>query len=74
MADPIITNDDFANAIAVQASRAVPIPSIPEMPEVWGPFDGALDVAISGKDNVEDALKSAVEHIDYQIEAFRSGL
>ena len=74
MADPIITNDDFANAIAVQASRAVPIPSIPEMSEVWGPFDGALDVAISGKDNVEDALKSAVEHIDYQIEAFRSGL
>ena len=74
MADPMITNDDFANAIAVQASRAVPIPSIPEMSEVWGPFDGALDVAISGKDNVEDALKSAVEHIDYQIEAFRSGL
>ena len=74
MADPIITNDDFANAIAVQASRAVPIPSIPEMSEVWGPFDGALDVAISGKDNVKDALKSAVEHIDYQIEAFRSGL
>ncbi|MGN1281787.1 MAG: extracellular solute-binding protein [Succinivibrio sp.] len=74
MADPVITNDDMANAIAVQASRAVPIPSIPEMSEVWGPIDGALDVSIEGKEKVKDALKSAVEHIDYQIEAFRSGL
>ncbi|MGN0902088.1 MAG: extracellular solute-binding protein, partial [Succinivibrio sp.] len=38
MADPIITNDEFANAIAVQASRAVPMPSVPEMSEVWGPI------------------------------------
>src|SRR5574344_953830 len=74
MADPVITNDDFANAIAVQASRAVPMPSIPEMSEVWGPIDGALQSAITGNAGVKEALKSATEHINYQIEAFRSGM
>lgn len=74
MADPVITNDEFANAIAVQASRAVPMPSIPEMSEVWGPIDGALQSAVTGADDIKSALKSATEHINYQIEAFRSGM
>ncbi len=74
MADPLITNDEFANAIAVQASRAVPMPSIPEMSEVWGPIDGALEAIITGKTSVKDGLKAATDHINYQIEAFRSGM
>lgn len=74
MADPVITNDEFANAIAVQASRAVPMPSIPEMSEVWGPIDGALQSIISNKISIKDGLNSATDHINYQIEAFRSGM
>ncbi len=74
MADPVITNDETANAVAVQASRAVPIPSIPEMSEVWGPIDQACSEIISGKKSVKDGLKSATEHINYQIEAFRAGM
>ena len=74
MADPLITNDEIANAIAVQASRAVPMPSIPEMSEVWGPIDGALEAIITGKTSVKDGLKAATDHINYQIEAFRSGM
>ncbi|MDD6205466.1 extracellular solute-binding protein [Succinivibrio sp.] len=74
MADPVITNDEFANAIAVQASRAVPMPSVPEMSEVWGPIDAAFDSIITGRQSVKDGLKTATEHINYQIEAFRAGM
>lgn len=74
MADPVITNDETANAIAVQASRAVPIPSIPEMSEVWGPIDSSFSSILAGKQNVKDGLKAATEHINYQIEAFRAGM
>ena len=52
----------------------LPIPSIPEMSEVWGPIDQACSEIISGKKSVKDGLKSATEHINYQIEAFRAGM
>lgn len=74
MSDPIITDDEVANAIAVQASRAVPLPSIPEMSEVWGPIDDAFSKIVTGKENIKDALHSATEHINYQVEAYRSGM
>ena len=73
MSDPIITDDEIANAIAVQASRAVPLPSVPEMVEVWGPIEGAFKSILSGKQSVRDALKSATDHINYQIESYDSG-
>ena len=50
------------------------MPSIPEMSEVWGPIDGALEAIITGKTSVKDGLKAATDHINYQIEAFRSGM
>ncbi len=74
MADPMIINDDFANAIAIQASRAVPIPSIPEMYEVWGPINEAISKVVTDKATVKDALRAAVEHVNYQIETLKSGL
>ena len=73
MVDPVITENEVANAIAVQASRAVPMPSIPEMAEVWDPYDSAIKSAFNGKISVRDALKAAVENINLRIEAFRSG-
>lgn len=74
MIDPLITNNDVANAIAVQASRAVPTPSIPEMSEVWVPVDTSLRSIYENKMSIKDGLKSAVEQVHYQIEAFKSGL
>ena len=74
LADPMIINDDFANAIAIQASRAVPIPSIPEMYEVWGPINEAISKVVTDKATVKDALRAADEHVNYQIETLKSGL
>lgn len=74
MIDPVITENDVANAIAVQASRAIPTPSIPEMAEVWSPMDASLRSIYENNKSVKDSLKSAVEHVHYQIEAFRSGM
>lgn len=72
--DPIIKDDAFASAVATQSQVAVPMPSIPEMAEVWGPIDSALQLSLSGKQDVKDALNDATNQINSQIEAFRSGL
>lgn len=74
MADPIIQDNAIASAIATQASRATPMPSIPEMSEVWGPIDAALQLSVTGKQDVKSALQGATDHIHNQIEAFRSGM
>ena len=74
MADSIIKDNPVAEAIATQASRATPMPSIPEMSEVWGPIDAALQLSVTGKQDVKAALTGATEHIHNQIEAFRSGM
>ncbi len=34
--DPVIKNDQKASAVAIQSARAVAMPGIPEMGEVWG--------------------------------------
>ena len=74
MADSIIQDNAIASAIAIQASRATPMPSIPEMSEVWGPIDAALQLSVTGKQDVKSALQGATDHIHNQIEAFRSGM
>lgn len=74
MNDPKFKENPIASAIAVQASRAEPMPSIPEMSEVWGPIDAALQLIVTDKQDVKSALESATEHINNQIEAFRSGM
>ena len=43
------------------------------MIEVWGPIEGAFKSILSGKQSVRDALKSATDHINYQIESYDSG-
>lgn len=73
MNDPVITENEFANAVAVQAARAVPMPSIPEMSEVWVPINAALQLSVSDKQDPKEALDAAAEQINNQIEAFRSG-
>ena len=47
--DPMIKNDEKASAVAVQAARATAMPGIPEMGEVWGPANAALELSLTGK-------------------------
>ena len=67
-----IQTDPYAAAFAEQALRSYPMPSIPEMSEVWVPMDSSLQLAYNGKMSVKDALDNAVKQIESQIEAFRS--
>ena len=73
MNDPIITDNEFAKAVAIQSTRAEAMPSIPEMSQVWIPIDSALQLVVSGKQDAPSALKGATDQIHNQIEAFRSG-
>ena len=70
--DPIIKNNEIASAFAEQALRSYPMPSIPEMAEVWVPMDSSLQLCLVGKQDVKSALDDAVKLINQQIEAFRS--
>ena len=70
--DPIIANNEIASAFAAQALRSYPMPSIPEMAEIWTPMDSSLQLCLVGKQSVKDALNSAVKLINQQIEAFRA--
>ncbi|MGP4068789.1 extracellular solute-binding protein [Halobacillus sp. B29] len=71
--DPIIADDERANAVAVQSERAIPMPNIPEMSEVWEPMAQALQLIATGKSSPEDALNEATETISKQIELNHSG-
>ena len=72
MNDPIIKDDEKANAVAVQATRASAMPGVPEMQEVWGPANAALELSVSGKQPPKAALDNAVKQIIMQIEAMQA--
>ncbi len=72
MNDPIIKDDEKANAVAVQAARASAMPGVPEMQEVWGPANAALELSVSGKQEPKAALDGAVKQITMQIEAMQA--
>ncbi|SFF67358.1 carbohydrate ABC transporter substrate-binding protein, CUT1 family [Halobacillus alkaliphilus] len=71
--DPIIADDERANAVAVQSERAIPMPNTPEMSEVWEPMAQALQLIATGKSSPEDALNEATDTISKQIELNHSG-
>ena len=56
MHNPLILNDDFASAVAMQAMHAEPTPSIPEMAKIWEPMNNALSEALTTKGSIKDAL------------------
>lgn len=70
--DPLIKNDEKASAVAVQASFANAMPGVPEMQEVWGPANAALELSMTGKQQPEVALKEAVKQIKMQVEAMKA--
>ena len=44
--DPVIKGDEKARAVAIQAGYAVPMPSVPEMQEVWTPSNSQGGIAL----------------------------
>ncbi|ONG05785.1 cyclodextrin-binding protein [Klebsiella pneumoniae] len=70
--DPVIKNDQKASAVAIQSARAVAMPGIPEMGEVWGPANAALELSLTGKQAPQAALDNAVKQITMQIEAMQA--
>ncbi len=72
VADPAISEDEGAKAVALQSQDAVPMPNIPEMSEVWKPMADALQTVVTGKAEPKSALDSAVKQIQQNIEANHS--
>jgi len=70
--DPIIAENEGAQAVAIQSSRAVPMPNIPEMGEVWGPMASALQLVAKQELEPKAALDEAVKAIQQNIEANHS--
>ncbi|MFA1645159.1 MAG: extracellular solute-binding protein [Enterobacteriaceae bacterium] len=70
--DPLIKNDEKASAVAVQAARASAWPGIPEMGEVWGPANAALELSLTGKQDPKAALDGAEKQVQMQIEAMQA--
>lgn len=70
--DPVIKNDEKASAVAVQAARATAMPGIPEMGEVWGPANAALELSLTGKQEPQAALDAAAKQIHMQVEAMQA--
>jgi arabinogalactan oligomer / maltooligosaccharide transport system substrate-binding protein len=72
-ADPVVTESEVAKAVAEQSQFSELMPNIPQMNEVWGPADSALQTIATGKAQPKAALDQAVETISGQIEAKHSG-
>ncbi|MBQ9273401.1 MAG: extracellular solute-binding protein [Succinivibrio sp.] len=72
MANPVIKDDPIASVLADQCDHAFPMPSVPEMAEVWVPIDSALQLVATGKSEPKPALDDAITLINSQIEAMRT--
>ena len=48
------------------------MPGIPEMGEVWGPANAALELSLTGKQDPKAALDSAEKQVQMQIEAMQA--
>jgi arabinogalactan oligomer / maltooligosaccharide transport system substrate-binding protein len=63
-----ITNDPLMKGFAEQIAFGEPMPSIPQMQQVWDPMGNALTFIANG-DNVKDVLTEAVDIINEKIAA-----
>lgn len=66
MTSTIIRNKT-ANAVSTQAIRSVPMPSVPQIDLVWNHYDAALESALTGAQDVKEALEGAVKKIKTDI-------
>lgn len=72
IADPVIADNEWAQAVAIQSQNGTPMPNIPEIAEVWEPMAQALQLTVTDQQEVKDAVDSAVNVIKQQIEAKHS--
>ncbi|WP_410512100.1 maltose ABC transporter substrate-binding protein [Paenibacillus sp. BR2-3] len=69
LADPQVANDAYISAFAEQARNSQPMPSIPEMGNVWSPVNAALpEIWDNGADP-----KAAMEKAAQQIKDLNNG-
>ncbi|UQZ35844.1 maltose ABC transporter substrate-binding protein [Paenibacillus sp. PK3_47] len=61
--DPQITSDPYVSAFAEQAKSSQPMPSIPEMGNVWSPVNAALPEIWDNNADPKAAMDKAVEQI-----------
>lgn len=61
--DPQITGDPYVSAFAEQAKNSQPMPSIPEMGNVWAPVNAALPEIWDNNADPKAAMDKAVEQI-----------
>nr|2ZYK_A Chain A, Solute-binding protein [Thermoactinomyces vulgaris]2ZYK_B Chain B, Solute-binding protein [Thermoactinomyces vulgaris]2ZYK_C Chain C, Solute-binding protein [Thermoactinomyces vulgaris]2ZYK_D Chain D, Solute-binding protein [Thermoactinomyces vulgaris]2ZYM_A Chain A, Solute-binding protein [Thermoactinomyces vulgaris]2ZYN_A Chain A, Solute-binding protein [Thermoactinomyces vulgaris]2ZYO_A Chain A, solute-binding protein [Thermoactinomyces vulgaris] len=69
--DPMIKNNPVVNGFAKQASKGVPMPSIPEMGVVWEPINNAHTFVAQGKQTPEQALNDAVKIMKEKIQTMK---
>lgn len=58
-----IKNDPFVSAFAEQAKNSQPMPSIPEMSNVWSPVNAALPEIWNNKADPKVAMEKAIKQI-----------
>ena len=61
--DPQIENDPFVSGFALQAKSSQPMPSIPEMGNVWSPVNAALPEIWDKNVDPKAAMDKAVQQI-----------
>lgn len=61
--DPQITDDPYISAFAEQAKNSQPMPSIPEMGNVWSPVNAALPEIWDNNADPKAAMDKAVQQI-----------
>lgn len=61
--NPLIINDDLANAVSTQINYASMMPAIPRMGKVWDAMNGCLYFSITGKKSPQEAADDAVNYI-----------
>lgn len=69
MAEPVIRDNELVAPFLAQAQHAVPMPSIPQMGVVWGPYATALQLMWDGELTPQEALDGAVQAIEDAIAA-----
>ena len=67
IANPLIANDDFSNALASQMLNADAMPYIAETAQIWGPMGDAIKNVIAKKQDAKKALHEAVVKINNAI-------
>ncbi|WAA13045.1 sugar ABC transporter substrate-binding protein [Fervidibacillus halotolerans] len=71
LTDPLVTDDPIVGAFAEQVQYGEPMPSVPEMQQVWEPANKALELLSKGEDT--GVLDEAVDQIKANIIASGGG-